>query len=204
MPPTRPHCGAPLETPLACGACGRLIEVPAAEQGPFAWLGLEPGHELDTAALRKRLLGLTRLVHPDFFGQADAATRQQAEDASAALNGAWQVLSDEVRRADWLIASLGGPSESDEREMPQAFLMEVLEWNEALEEAREAPPDAPLPGALEALAGTWRSERARALDEVAGALTPLPERGAEALTRARRKLNAVRYLDRATPSSRMK
>ena len=86
---------------------------------------------------------------------------------------------------------------SVERQMPQAFLMEVLEWNEALEEAREAPEGARLPDSLESLSKTWRAQRTMTLDEIERSLTPLPQRGAETLREVRRKLNAVRYLDRA-------
>jgi molecular chaperone HscB len=190
-----PECGAELETLLGCAACGAPLAT-ADDVTPFAAFGLEPAAAIDARELKQRLLRFSRIVHPDFHG-SDPARRALAERSTAALNDAYAVLSDDAARYDWLVRHLGGPDQDTERQMPQAFLMEVMEWNEALEEAREAPPDAPLPGALEALAGTWRSERARALDEVAGALTPLPERAAEALTRARRKLNAVRYLDRA-------
>jgi len=190
-----PECGAALETPLGCSACGALLECPA-DASPFAAFGLEPSAALDAAELKRALLRFSRIVHPDFHG-ADPARRALAERNAAALNDAYAVLSDDAARYDWLVRSLGGPDQDAERQMPQAFLMEVLEWNEALEEAREAPEGAPLPSSLEALAATWRAERTRALGEVARLLTPLPASGADALTEARRKLNAVRYLDRA-------
>jgi hypothetical protein len=81
--------------------------------------------------------------------------------------------------------------------MPQAFLLEVLEWNEILEEARARPaasgPDPRLAGLGETLA----ARRADALRAVAARLEPLPARGAPGLRDVRRELNAVRYLDRA-------
>lgn len=190
-----PECGAELETPLGCGACGTLL-LTEGELSPFAAFGLAPAASVDAKRLKRDLLRFSRIVHPDFHG-ADADGRALAERNAAALNDAYAVLSDDAARYDWLVRDLGGPDQNTERQMPQAFLMEVMEWNEALEEAREAPPGAPLSPALEALAGTWRGERERTLAEVADALTPLPGRGADALTEARRKLNAVRYLDRA-------
>jgi molecular chaperone HscB len=191
-----PGCGAELETPIACAACGRLL---AAADGvtPFAVLGLEPAARADAEDLRRRLLRFSRLVHPDFFGAAGSEQRALAERNTALLNEAWRVVSDDAVRADWLVRHLGGPGEADERQMPQAFLMEVLEWNEALEEARGAPAGEPLPAALEGLADRWRRERRAALDQALARLDPLPKRGAPALTDARRSLNAVRYLDRA-------
>ncbi len=189
-----PHCAAELESPLACAACGRLLDVPEATS-PFEILGLAPKHALDAGELRKRLLRLGRLVHPDFFGAAGAPERARAERNSALLNRAHELLADEFRRASWLVGALGGPDELQERAMPPAFLAEVLEWNETLEAARSA--GAAATPELEALEGTLRTERARTLASVAAALDPLPEHGAERLRTLRSQLNAVRYIDRA-------
>ena len=98
-----PRCGAGLETPLACGGCGALL-APEAEPSPFDALGLEPAWTLDRGALRKRLLRLSRLVHPDFFGSGEAAQRELAERNSARLNRGFEVLSDDLARADWPVS----------------------------------------------------------------------------------------------------
>ncbi len=82
--------------------------------------------------------------------------------------------------------------------MPREFLMEVLEWNEALEEAREAAPGSPAREALGALEDTLEERRKETLALLADTLEPLPERGAKALVTARRLLNAVRTLTRTT------
>ncbi|NUP96717.1 MAG: hypothetical protein HUU28_11200, partial [Planctomycetaceae bacterium] len=76
------NCGAELETPLACGACGKLFESER-ELTPFETLGLAPTFELDARELRRRLLRASRLVHPDFHGGSDASAREAAERASA-------------------------------------------------------------------------------------------------------------------------
>lgn len=191
-------CGAPLESPLVCEACGVLAD-PSAQAGgdpsPFALFGLEPAWQVDREALRRRLLALTRRTHPDYFA-ADPAQRELAERASAALNEAHSVLEDDFRRADWLVRHLGGPDEQAERQMPQEFLMEVLEWNEALEAAREAQPGSPA-RELRPLRTELEAQRVECFEALSALLTPLPDQGAAALTEARRRLNAVRYLDRA-------
>ena len=81
--------------------------------------------------------------------------------------------------------------------MPQAFLMEVLEWSETLEEARTAEAGSPEREAAFNLKSNLDEERAARIDTITGLLNPLPEHASEALTTARRELNAVRYLDRA-------
>ena len=187
------NCGSELETPLACGACGGLFE-PAAELSPFETLGLEPAFELDARELRRRLLRASRLVHPDFHGSSGADAREAAERASARLNSAHELLADPAARADWLVRTLGGPSESEQRQMPQAFLMEVLEWNETLDAAREAAPGSPERAALSGLATNLREQREDVLANLGRLLSPLPPRGAPALVQVRAQLNALRYL----------
>ena len=160
-------------------------------------LGLEPSFEVDTKDLKARLRRFTRLVHPDFFALEGDEALAKAERNNALLNEAFAILSDETRRADRLVADLGGPSEKDLGSMPQAFLMEVMEWNEALDEAAATPLDSPERAALEGLANTLLEERDRRLEAVGELLTPLPPPGSPALTQVRRDLNAVRYLSRA-------
>ncbi|MCY2960392.1 MAG: hypothetical protein NTY35_09525 [Planctomycetota bacterium] len=186
-------CGAPLETPVACAACGAVHDVPEGAS-PFDILGLVPSFVVDERDLRRRLTRCSRLVHPDFFGTAEAAVRERAERNSARLNQAFDVLSDAVRRADWLVLHLGGPTEENERAMPQAFLVEVLEWNEVLEESRAASGTDPR---IAPLAAEIADRRAAGLARIAQLLDPLPERGSQQLGVARRELNALRYLDRA-------
>jgi len=187
-------CGAQLESPLACSACGALAEPPR-EPTPFEIFGLDAGHVIDPAELKRRVLRLGRMLHPDFFGAADERTRELAERNSARLNKARDVLSDPAARADWLVRSLGGPTENEQREMPKAFLLEVLEWNEALEEARASEPGSPQRSGLARLEGELHAQRASALNELERLLIPLPAPGSPALREARAQLNALRYLD---------
>jgi molecular chaperone HscB len=191
-----PACGAVLRTPLLCEGCGTLLEA-RRPPTPFEALGLEPAYALDLTAVRKRLLALSRALHPDVHARAGEGTRRLAEDNTAALNAAFQVLADDARRADWLVRSRGGPREEEERSMPRLFLEDVLEWNEAIDEARSAEPDSSARRALAPLAERLRSERARGLAAIAAALTPLPASGSPVLRGVRQQLNALRYLDRA-------
>jgi molecular chaperone HscB len=188
-----PHCAAALDTPLGCAACGELLEL-AREPTPFEVFALPATFDVDAKSLRRRLLDIGRLTHPDFFGTRPPEIRARAERASAVLNSAYETLADDARRADWLIAHLGGPDENDERQMPQPFLMEVLEWNEELEQARASRE--PAGDALSTLEDALRERREESLSAVRSALVPLPERGSSRLRDARRELNAIRYVDR--------
>jgi len=189
-----PACLAPLETPLGCKACGTLHSVPAPD--PFEVLGLPLAYPVDADDLRRRLLRFSRMMHPDYFAAAAPEQRALAERNSAELNRAHEILSDDARRADWLVTRLGGPSESEQRQMPQEFLMEVIEWNETLDAARGARPGSSERAALDALESTLRTAREETLADIAGGLTPLPEPGSAALSDSRKQLNGLRYLNK--------
>jgi hypothetical protein len=140
------------------------------------------------------MLRFSRMTHPDFFATAGAEVKERAERASAILNASHAVLSDTAARADWLIGSLGGPDENEERAMPKEFLLEVLEWNELLEEARSS--SAVTQDRLSSLQSDLERRRTATLDSVASLLDPLPTRGSPKLREARREINVVRYVDR--------
>lgn len=193
---TCPHCSAALESPLGCRACGRVLAL-ADDATPFDIFGIPLGFDVPADSMQRRLVQASRLVHPDFHAQSDAEQRALAELNSARLNAAHELLTDDVARADWLVRFLAGPDENAEREMPRAFLLEVLEWNETLEGAR-ADSDTPATrSALAALAAELESRRSAALVNVAKLLTPLPARAAPVLRSVRQELNALRYLERA-------
>ncbi|MFT4537746.1 MAG: molecular chaperone HscB [Planctomycetota bacterium] len=186
-------CEKALVSLLVCEECGS-IQAAGQDLNPFEVLGLEQSIEIEHGAVRKRLLRLSRLTHPDFFTAEPAELQELAEHASAQLNAASKQLDDPIRRADWLVNELGGPKEEEDRQMPQAFLMEVLEWNETLEEAKQAGTGNN--SELDALESELDSQRSDLLASLIQTLTPLPERGGASLAGLRRTLNAVRYIDR--------
>ena len=190
-----PECDAACDSPVGCGSCGILgswEETPT----PFELFGLEQAWQVDGAGLKKKLLQYSRLCHPDFFTTQGAELRDRAERNSAELNEAFEVLRDEFRRASWLIEHLGGPNEQSERQMPQAFLMEVLDWNETLEDARAEENPTGDNEELEELARRLGEERGESMNQIAMLLDPLPSAGSESLIDVRKLLNSIRYIDR--------
>jgi molecular chaperone HscB len=163
---------------------------------PFAIFGLAPTFELDRKALRKRLLELQREAHPDFVANQGSDARAAAEDSATRVNAAFELLDDRRLLADHLVKRLGGPSQDDDRRMPQEFLLEVLEWNEALDDARAAGARADR-GALGELQLRLAAAREDALTALTRELVPLPEHASARLQSARQALNALRYVDRA-------
>ena len=189
-----PECGAEIESPVGCASCGALGVWDEART-PYELFGLEPAWDVSGIPLRKKLLQFSRLCHPDFFATRGEELRERAEKNSAELNQAFEILTNDFRRANWLLQHLGGPSEQKERQMPQAFLMEVLEWSETLEEVREQDGVAD-DSKLDALASELAKQREESIQQFAPLLEPLPEQGAPALLELRKLLNAIRYVDR--------
>ncbi|MBL8859013.1 MAG: hypothetical protein JNL28_10940 [Planctomycetes bacterium] len=189
-----PHCAAELESPAGCPHCKVPLEVPE-DASLFDLLGLEHRFAVDVKDLRKRVLKVSRDIHPDFFGTSAPGVRELAEKNSARVNKAFEILSDDAERADWIVRDLGGPDEQEERAMPREFLMEVLDWNEILEEARSRTEA--LDPRLEPLASELSERRGQAIASIGALLTPMPPRGSPNLVRVRQELNSIRYVDRA-------
>ena len=103
-----------------------------AEITHFERLGLPRRFRLDAAELERTYLAKSREVHPDFTGNDPAGQRE-----SAALNEAYSTLRDPFRRAEYLLTVEGGPAASDVRQMPMAFLEEMLDVRTRIEEVKQ-------------------------------------------------------------------
>ncbi|MCB9701767.1 MAG: Fe-S protein assembly co-chaperone HscB [Myxococcales bacterium] len=131
----------------------------AGEVDYFACLDLPRRHAIDRAALERRYLELSREVHPDRFAGASSGEQRAAVERASLVNAAYRALRDPVRRAEHLV-KLGGIDldlTDPERGAPdpgKAFLIEMIELREALEEAQGAGAAAVgrLRGAIEARA----------------------------------------------------
>jgi molecular chaperone HscB len=92
---------------------------------------------VDTALLSARYRDLQTAVHPDKFVNATDAEKRIAMSRTVDINEAYATLKDPVRRAMHLL-SLVGVDGLDEKNttMPADFLMEQIDWREALADAR--------------------------------------------------------------------
>lgn len=153
---------------------------------PFAVFDLTPRFDFDEDELHQRFLSASAANHPDRFtdplDQADAAER------SAAINHAYRALSDPEARANALLALLGGPAAEDDKSLPPALLMEMMEVREELEAAAEAD-DRP---ALARLRAAAERQRQNHLDTLTRLFAQEPIDGKA----IRLELNALRYIER--------
>ena len=100
----------------------------------------------ERAAIDARWKALQREAHPDRFAAQGAAAQRVAMQWSVRINEAYQRLKDPVRRAAYLCELHGAPIQAeDNTSMPAQFLMQQMEWREALDDA--ADEAAAVPGA---------------------------------------------------------
>jgi molecular chaperone HscB len=86
--------------------------------------------------LRQRYLSRSKEFHPDFFAQQGEEAQQEALRWTAYNNEAFQVLSNRDRRFQYLLGLLGHWEEGERSSLPQSFLMEMMDLNEAIMELR--------------------------------------------------------------------
>jgi molecular chaperone HscB len=127
----------------------------------FELFGIPRRFEQDRAALDARWLALQGEVHPDRFAAEGAAAQRVAVQWAVRVNEAYQRLKDPLRRAAYLCDLGGVPvNVEDNTAMPPAFLMQQLEWREALDDASNNAQ-------VEAMAKEVEARRRVALDEIA-------------------------------------
>lgn len=103
----------------------------------FATFGIEPTFALDLNALAVRYRDLQSAVHPDRFANATDAEQRAAMARAVEVNDAYYTLKDPVRRAMHLLTLQGIDAlAASDTSMPVDFLMEQVEWREALADAR--------------------------------------------------------------------
>lgn len=105
----------------------------------FSLFDLPPTFRLDLALLDRRYLEMQSKVHPDRFASAGEAEKRLSLQWATRVNEAYQTLRKPLARARYLLhlAEYDLGSENNAL-MPADFLVEQMEWREAVAEARAA------------------------------------------------------------------
>lgn len=103
----------------------------------FELFGIPMQFSQDRAQLDARWKELQREAHPDKFAAQGAAAQRVAMQWSVRINEAYQRLKNPLKRASYLCELNGAPiNAEDNTAMPRDFLMQQMEWHEALDEAK--------------------------------------------------------------------
>lgn len=132
-------------------------------QNHFDLFQLPARFTLDMGALDAAYRDVQGQVHPDRFVNATDAEKRVAMQWATRANEAYQTLKNPQKRARYLCEQNGVDLQTESNTaMPMEFLMQQMEWREALGEARAAKDVA----ALEALDEQVKAERKSRLEVV--------------------------------------
>jgi molecular chaperone HscB len=107
------------------------------QSSDFELFGLPERFAQDRAAIDARWKELQREAHPDRFAAQGQAAQRVAMQWSARINEAYARLKDPLKRAAYLCELRGAPINAENNTaMPAAFLVEQMEWREALDDAQ--------------------------------------------------------------------
>lgn len=105
------------------------------QQNYFELFELEVGCDIDLSQLRDRFMSLQRDYHPDKHAASDDAERLLAVRIASFVNEAHQTLSVPLKRAEYVLQLHGVSTDTEtDAKMDTAFLMEQMQWREALED----------------------------------------------------------------------
>lgn len=100
----------------------------------FAFFELPLSPTVDTAALKKTFYANSKRFHPDFHTLKSDAEQQEALEKSTLNNQGYKVLTDPDRRLKHLLEVKEVLGAEGTNSVPQDFLMEIMDVNEALME----------------------------------------------------------------------
>ncbi len=129
----------------------------------FALFQMPVSFDVDIGQLDVAYRELQGRVHPDRFVSASDAEKRVAMQWATRANEAYQILKNPLKRAAYLCelqgVDLGIESNTA---MPAGFLMQQMEWREALDDARDAKDM----DALETLDNELARHRRERLDQL--------------------------------------
>lgn len=112
---------------------------PHFEQDFFSLFGLPRTFRIDVPVLERAYLDLQAQVHPDRFAHLSDSEKRLSMQWATRVNEGYQTLKDPLKRAVYLLSLQQTALQAETNTaMPPVFLMEQMEWREAVEEARSA------------------------------------------------------------------
>ena len=106
----------------------------------FAFYGFTIEYGLDESILKQAYLSKSKLYHPDFYSD-NVEDQAIAIAASSFNNNAFKTLSNPILRAQYLVDLQAGINEQTVQ-LPNDFLIEMMDLNEQLDELDDNIPEA--------------------------------------------------------------
>ena len=90
----------------------------------------------DKTKVKQQYFLLSRKYHPDFFGDATAAEQAAVLEQSSLVNKAYKTFNNQDETIKYVLQLKGLLEEEEKYALPNDFLMEMMELNEELMDAK--------------------------------------------------------------------
>jgi len=100
----------------------------------FELYNLPLSFQIDNAIVKKKFYELSKLYHPDFYVNESDEKQAEILELSTLNNKAYQVLSDPLKRIEYVLSLNNMLADGDKYVLPQDFLMDMMDVNESLME----------------------------------------------------------------------
>jgi molecular chaperone HscB len=101
--------------------------------------GLPVTFNPDPKIVKSKFYELSKKYHPDFYINESEEKQEEVLQLSTLNNKAFQVFRDPQRRIQYVLTLRGMLEEGDHYALPQSFLMEMMDVNEALMDLQMEP-----------------------------------------------------------------
>ena len=98
----------------------------------FELYDLPLSFQIDDVLVKKKFYALSKRFHPDFYVNESQEKQEEILELSTINNKAYQVLSDPLKRIEYVLSLHDMLAEGDKYALSQDFLMDMMDVNEAL------------------------------------------------------------------------
>ena len=98
----------------------------------FEFYDIPVSFKIDKSVLKKKYLMKSKKFHPDFYTNESASKQEEIMQLSTLNNQSYLTLKDFDARMKYILELNGILSKNDKSALPQSFLMEMMDLNEAL------------------------------------------------------------------------
>jgi len=178
-----------------CPEC-EYIQPPKPGRSHFEILGIPASFHVDRARLEKAYKKRSRRLHPDRFAMGTPRERRFSLEHTTALNDAWRILRDPLKRSEYLLGLWGRPTaESSQAPLPPDFLETIMELRENIGEAAMDGDQTVLSSLLDRVGAMWADVFAALRSSFAELEASEGQLSAEKLDHAAGLLHRLRYLN---------
>jgi len=109
----------------------------------FELFGLKPSFNPDATQVKNKFYELSRQYHPDRFAAEGTEKMVEALKMAAEVNQAYKALKDADATMAYVLRMHGMLEDEEKYTLPPAFLMEMMDLNEAVSDYEATPLDEP-------------------------------------------------------------